>query len=108
MAGLVLDIYVAFFVRWVIMHWRNVGSHGWPTLAGTVVRCHLEKPGFGCTHVVLDYKYKMNFEHYSGCIKKPFINDNYAEAYMRRFPADRELRLHVCPNESARSFPVLD
>ena len=77
-------------------------------LAGTVVRCHLEKPGFGCTHLVLDYKYKMNFEHYSGCIKKPFINDNYAEAYMRRFPADRELRLHVCPHEPARSFPVLD
>jgi hypothetical protein len=107
MAGWVLDIYVAFIVRWIIMYWRKVGSGGWPTVTGTVVHCQLEKPGYGCVYVVLHYKYKMNFERYHGFIKKPYVYDHYAEAYIRHFIADSELRLHVNPNNSTQSFPVI-
>jgi hypothetical protein len=107
MAGLVIDIYVAFIVRWVIIYWREARSHGWPTVTGIVVRCHLERPGFGCDYVVLHYKYKVKFERYQGLIKKPYIYDNYAEAYVRSFPADSELKIHVDPNVPTRSFPVI-
>jgi hypothetical protein len=106
MAGLVIDIFVAFIVRWIVIFWRKAGSHRWPTVTGNVVRCHLEKPGYGCAYVVLSYKFKMNFERYHGNIKKPYIYDNYAEAYTRRFPAGSELRIHVDPNDPTRSCPV--
>jgi hypothetical protein len=107
MAGLVIDIFVAFIVRWAIIYWRKLGSHGWPTVTGRVVSCHLEKTGYGCPYVVLHYKYKMNFERFQGVIKKPYIYNNYAEAYIRRLPGDCELRIRVDPNSPARSCPVI-
>jgi|ERR1035438_648604 hypothetical protein len=107
MAGLVIDIYVAFIVRWIIIYWRNARSHGWPTVTGSVVRCRLERPGYGCDYVVLEYKYKMNFERYHGSIKKPYIYENYAEAYVRHLLADRELGIRVDPNDPNRSVPVI-
>jgi hypothetical protein len=85
MAGLVLDIFVAFLVRWIVIYRRKARSHRWPNVTGTVVRCHLEKPGYGCMYAVLRYKYRMNFERNQGLIKKPYIYENYAEAYTRRF-----------------------
>ena len=107
MAGLVIDIFVAFFVRWAIFCWRKAISHKWPTVTGSVVICNLEKPGYGCPDVVLHYKYKINFERFQGVIKKPYIYDNYAEAYTRRFPGDSKLRIHVDPCIPARSFPAI-
>jgi len=107
MAGFVLDIFVAFIVRWIAVFWRKAGSHRWPTVTGTVVRCHLEKPGIGCMYVVLSYKFKMNFERYHGFIKKPYFYDNYAEAYIRRFAGGSELEIRVDPNDPTRSCPVI-
>ena len=107
MAGLVIDIFVAFIVRWAIIYLRKAISHKWPTVTGSVVSCNLEKPGYGCPYVVLHYKYKMNFERFQGVFKKPYIYDNYAEAYIRRLPGDRELKIHVDPYNSARSFPAI-
>ena len=65
MAGLVIDIFVAFIVRWAIIYWRKFGSTRWPTFTGRVVSCNLEKPGYGCPYVALNYKYKMNFERFT-------------------------------------------
>ena len=107
MAGLVIDIYVAFIVRWIIIYWRKAWSRRWPTVTGTVVRCNLERPGYGCDYAVLQYKYKMNFERYHGSIKKPYLYENYAEAYIRHLPADSELRIRVDPNDPTRSVPVI-
>lgn len=107
MAGLVIDIYVAFVVRWIIILWRKARSHGWATVTGTVVSCHLEKPGYGCDYAVLRYKYKMNFERYQGSIKKPYVYDNYADAYIRHRAADSELRIRVDQNDPTRSVPVV-
>jgi hypothetical protein len=107
MAGLVLDIFVAFAVRWIIIYWREARSHRWPKVTGRVVRCHLEKPGYGCMYVVLRYKYKMNFERHHGSIKKPYLYENYAEAYIRHLPADSELEIRIDPNDPTRSVPLI-
>ena len=106
MAGLVLDIYVEFILRWIVLWWRKAGSRGWQEVTGTIVSCQLERPGFGCARVVLRYKYKWDFERYQGVIKKPYIYDNYADAYMRHHPPDSELRIRVDPSRPARSVPV--
>jgi hypothetical protein len=108
MAGLVIDIYLGFILRWMVILWRKAGSHQWPAVAGTVVRCHFEKHGYGGDYVVLQYKYKVDLERFHGSLKRPYIYPNYADAFVRHHPADMELRVHVNPQIPAQSFPVLD
>lgn len=86
MAGLIVEIYIAFAVRWMILMYRDAASRKWPQITGTIIRSHLEKPGFGCNYVVLRYKYRNGSERYEGEVKKPFIFSNYAEAFVRRHP----------------------
>jgi len=108
MAGFVIDIYIGFIVRWMIILWCEADGRQWPTVAGTVVRCHFEKQTFGGDYVVLQYKYKVDGERFQGVVNKPYIYPNYADAFVRHHPADMELRIHVDPKAPARSFPVLD
>jgi hypothetical protein len=107
MAGFVIDIFIGFIVRWIIILWRNVASLNWPTVTGRVVRCHYEKHGYGGNYAVLQYKYKVDSERFRGAINKPYIYPNYAEAFTRHHSADSELRIRVNPKDPARSFPVL-
>ncbi len=108
MAGLVIDIWIGFIVRWMIIIWREASSHQWPTFAGTIVRCEFEEHGFGGDYVVLRYKYKVNSERFDGMLKKPYMFPNYADAFVRHHPAGLELSVHVNPKAHTRSFPVLD
>lgn len=109
MGGLVIDIVVAWAVRWAIILWRGAISHSWPTVSGMVVRSHLEKPGFGCMYAAIEYKYKANGERYQGVFNKPYAYaDNYSEAYVRHHPAGSELKVRVGPKNPARSFAILD
>ena len=108
MAGFVVDILIGFVFRWLILIWRKVVSRKWPTVSGAIVSCHFEKRGYGGDYVVLQYKYKADFERYRGVIKKPFLYPNYADAFVRHHPADSELRVCVDPKDLARSFPILD
>jgi hypothetical protein len=107
MAGFVIDIYIGFMFRWFVLLWRNVESSKWPTLAGTIVHCHFEKRGYGGDYVVLQYKYKADFERFQGAIKKPYIYPNYADAFVRHHRPDSELRVRVDPKDPTRSFPNL-
>lgn len=106
MGGLVIDIVVGFLVRWLVILWRKAQSHDWPTVPGRVVRSHFEQPGYGGSYVEVRFKYKIDGERYQGILRKPFIFENYADAFVRHHPADSELRVHVDPKDPARSFPV--
>jgi hypothetical protein len=109
MAGLVLDIVVAWVVRWAVIFWRGAMSRAWPTVSGMVVRSYLEKPGFGCMYAAIEYKYKADWERYQGVFNKPYAYaDNYAEAYVRHHPPGSELRIRVDPKNPSRSFPIFD
>ena len=108
MAGFVIDIYIGFIVRWMIILWRKAVSYKWPTVSGTIVRCQFEKHGYGGDYVVLQYKYKVDSVRFQGVLKKPYIYPNYADGFVRHHPADMELRIHVNPRNPAESFPVLD
>ncbi len=107
MAGFVIDIFIGFILRWFVLVWRNVVSAKWPTVAGTIVRCHFEKHGYGGNYVVLLYKYKADFERFQGEIKKPYTYSNYADAFVRHHPAASELIIRVDPKDPTRSFPVI-
>lgn len=108
MGGLVIDIYIGFLVRWLVLVWRKTESSKWPTVAATIVCCHFEERGYGGDYVVLRYKYKADWERFEGEIKKPHMYPNYAEAFVRHHPEDSELRVHVDPKDPTRSFPILD
>lgn len=108
MAGFVIDIYIGFLVRWLVLVWRKMESSKWPTVSGTIISCHFEEHGYGGDYVVLRYKYKSDWERFQGVIRKPFIYDNYADAFVRHHPEDSELRVRVDPKNPTRSFPVLD
>lgn len=108
MGGLIIDIYIGFIVRWIVILWRKADSSQWPTVVGTVVRCHFEKRGYGGNYVVLQYKYKVESERFQGLVNKPYIYPNYADAFVRHHPADMKLRIHVDSKTPARSFPVLE
>jgi len=105
--GFVIDIYVGFTVRWMIILWRKAASRKWRTVQGTVVRCHFQKCGYGGSYVVIHYKYKFNFDRHHGVLKKPYLYDNYADAFVRHHPADGELKIRVSAKNPKRSFPVL-
>ena len=108
MAGFVIDIYFGLIYRWLVLRWRYVLSNKWPTVVGTIVRCHFKKNGYGGDYVVLEYKYRANSERFKGAIRKPFVYRNYADAFVRHHPAESDLRVHVDPKDPARSFPVFD
>jgi len=108
MAGLVIDIYIGFIVRWVIILWRGANSRRWPIVYGSVVRCHFEKQGYGGDYAVLQYKYKVDSERFNGVLKRPYIYPNYADAFVRHHPADMELKIRVNPQLLGQSFPVLE
>ncbi len=108
MSGFVVDIYIGFIVRSVIILLRKAVSRKWPTVAGRIVRCQFEEHGYGGDYVVLQYKYKVGWERFQGAMKKPYIYPNYGDAFVRHHPAEAELRAHVDPQVPARAFPVLD
>jgi len=76
-------------------------------VSGIIVRCHFEKCGFGGDYVVLQCKYKADWERFQGVIKKPYIYPNYADAFIRHHTTGSELSIHVDPKHPARSFPVI-
>jgi hypothetical protein len=108
MFGFVLDIYLGFLIRWIVILWRNAVSLKWPTVSGRIVRCHFERHGYGGNYVVLQYKYKRDGERFQGVMKKPYMYPNYADAFVRHHPADGELKVRVNPKDPAMSFPILD
>lgn len=108
MAGLVIDIYIGFVVRWAVILWREAQSHQWPIVTGTVAHCSFEECGFAGDYVELRYEYGVDSEAQSGILKKPYIYPNYAQAFVRHYPAGVELKIRVHPQLPAQSFPVLD
>jgi hypothetical protein len=108
MAGFVIDIYVGFLFRWLVLLWRYVASGKWPIVTGTIVRCHFEEHGVGGDYVVLQYKYKVEFERFKGAIRKPFVYSNYADGFVRHHSGGSELKIRVDPKNPARSFPIIN
>jgi hypothetical protein len=107
MAGFVIDIYIGFMLRSLVILWRDLASRKWPAIAGTIVRCHFERRGYGGDYVELRYRYKSNSERFQGLVKKPYIYPNYAEAFVHHHPGGGEIRVRVNPEIPAQSFPIL-
>ena len=58
--------------------------------------------GFGRV-VVLRYKYRNADQRFEGVYEEPFYYDNYATAYLNRFPGGTSFPVRINPKNAARS-----
>jgi hypothetical protein len=101
-----LDDYIEFFVRMTIKYARRIGTSDWPAYTATVVSSNLDSGFTTCLVVTIHYKYRDQDKRYEGTYKQPFINRNYAEAYLRRYPGGSEFPIIVSPKHPTYSLPV--
>ena len=106
MAGFVIDIYIEFFFRAIVNLIRRIGTSNWPVITATVSKSERREPGMGCNVIVIHYKFRNAGTRCEGTHKEPFIFDNYAEAYLHRFPGGSEFPVRVNPEDLSRSIPA--
>jgi len=99
-------LYIEFFGRLAIKFARRIKTRNWPVLNATVTSSERKRSFTGCTLVVICYKYRNAEKRYEGIYKQPFINDNYAQAYLRRHPGGSEFPVIVSPHLPSYSIPV--
>jgi hypothetical protein len=106
MGGFVIDIYIEFFFWTIVNLVRRVGTSKWPVFRAVVSKSERRKPGMGCTVIAIHYKYRNADMRREGTHKEPFIFDNYAEAYLRRFHGGSEFSVRVNPKDPSHSIPA--
>jgi hypothetical protein len=98
--------FVGFLFRTIVNLIRRIGSREWPVVTAIVSKSERREPNFGCTVIAIHYKYRNAEVRYEGIHKEPFFFDNYAEAYLRRFPGGSEFPVRVNPKDPSHSIPA--
>lgn len=94
-----------FFLRMLVNLARRVGSNNWPVLTAIVSKSEANRSFWGCIIVSIHYKYRNADERFAGTHSQPFIFQNYAHAYLRRFPGGSEFPVRVDSRHPSRSIP---
>jgi hypothetical protein len=100
------DFWIEFLLRLAIKFARRVGTAGWTSLNAIVASSERQRSFTGCILVVIRYKYRNPDQRFEGTFKQPFLNDNYASAYLRRYPGGAEFPVLVSPIDLSRSIPA--
>ena len=86
---------------------RRAGTGGWPVIDAIISKS--EKGDFILGTfgrvIILHYKYRNAGHRYEGVYREPFYFDNYATAYINRFPGGTTLPVRVNPKNFSRSVP---
>jgi hypothetical protein len=106
MSGTGLLLVIEFFLREATKFLRRIGTGDWPVYDAIVVSSKLDFGISGCDLVTIRYKYRNAESRLEGIYKQPFINENYAEAYLRRYPGGAEFPVIVSPHDPSRSIPA--
>jgi hypothetical protein len=104
--GFGLDRLIEFFLRLAIKFARRIGTSDWPVYKAVVISSKLSFGVTSCLLVTIRYKYRSADKRYEGTYKQPFINRNYAEAYLRRYPGGSEFPVIVSPHLPSWSIPA--
>jgi len=100
------ETYIEFFVRAAMRFARRIGTGDWPVYKAIVVSSERQTSFIGCILVVIRYKYRNADKRFEGTFKQPFIYDNYADAYLRRYPGGSGLSVRIDPRHP--SFSILE
>jgi hypothetical protein len=101
-----LDRLIEFFLRLAFKFARRIGTSDWPVYKAVVISSKLDFGFTNCLLVIIHYKYRNADRRYEGTYKQPFVNRNYAEAYLRRYPGGSEFPVIVSPHRPSWSIPV--
>jgi len=105
MGGLVLDIYVEYIFRQVVLLIRIVRSRNWPVMKATVTTSNCPVAGYGCDVAEVCYKYRVDGELYTGSDRKPFIIHNSAEIFVNNsVPVGADLVVRLKPDDPSTSI----
>ena len=104
MGGLVLDIYVEYIFRQVLLLIRAWRSSSWPVTKATVTASDCPATAYGCDVAEVYYKYRVNGEPYTGVYIKPFIVHHSAENYINNsVPVGADLVVRLKPGDPSTS-----
>jgi hypothetical protein len=104
--GLGWSKFIEYFLRVVTKFARRINTSSWPVFNATVVSSKRDECFTGCILIIIHYKYRNADRRFEGTYKQPFIFDNYADAYLRRYPGGSEFPVLVSPKEPSYSIPV--
>jgi hypothetical protein len=106
MYGTGLFTLIEIVIRTVINMVRRIGTSGWPVINAIISRSEQQDfiLGFGRV-VVLRYKYRNGDQRFEGVYREPFYYNNYATAYLNRFPGGTSFPVRVDPKDGSRSVP---
>jgi hypothetical protein len=105
MGGLVLDIYVEYFVRVIIRLFRAWAAASWPVTKAKVSSANYRPGGFGCAVANITYKYRLGGELYTESDANPFVSGRSAKDYLENYGPGTELPIRVKPGRP--DFAVL-
>jgi hypothetical protein len=100
------ELYVEFFARLIIKFARRLGTRDWRSFNATVTSSELKRSWTGCLLVVIRCRYRNADKRFEKTFKQPFVNSNYAEAYLRRYPGGSDLPVLVRPNDPSSFIPA--
>ena len=98
--------FVEFLIRVAIKFVRRIGIDDWPVIDAIVISSKLDETFTGCHLVIIHYKYRNADNRFEGTFKQPFIFENYADSYLRRYPAGSEFPVLVSAKHPSYSIPV--
>lgn len=106
MRGTGLFTFIELVIRLAINLVRRIGTGDWPVIDAIISRSEQGDfiGGFGRV-VILRYKYRNANERFEGVYREPFYFDNYATAYLNRFPGGTTFPIRVDPKDFSRSVP---
>jgi hypothetical protein len=108
MGGLVLDVWVAFFLRTLANGLRRIRSRSWPTATAIVYQAYVEPSGgFGCAVATVSYDYLVAGKNYSGTHDEPCLFRRSAEDFGRLYPKGKRLTVRHDSRDPSRSVALI-
>jgi hypothetical protein len=107
MGGWYLDVYIAYFFKWIARIVHRLGSDAWPIIRASVTSSSSSPGGFGCSTAEVIYIYEIESHIFGGRNEKPFISPVSAENYAAMFPRGSSMIVRTKPQTPEVSV-VLD
>ena len=104
LAGLIIDVWIAFLVKLILRFWRSWGSSKWEVVKARIDAAHVGGGWvWNCPTTEIGYTYDFQGQTYRSIDTKPFLMDSSAQAYVGRFGRGQKPFVRVDPIRPERS-----
>ena len=102
--GFGIEVFVEYFFREAEFRVKRLAASRWPVVDAIVIESKVRDSVMGCRVIVIRYRYRNSDERFEGTHKEPFFFDNYAAAYLNRFPGGSAFPVRVNPKDHSKSI----